>query len=207
MPNPEKLQQIPDQELISLIRKDPDYMSIVYKKTKDYCLRFLYKMNTGSELKEEDLQEVYQNAVITLYEKIIYEDFQLTNNASIRTYLTSVCRFQLLNRFKKHGKEVPLKQENSVHEELQTDPSVMDELKEIKLLDERQYQAIEAALQSIQRSGGKCYEILTLFWYHRKSSLEIAELLGYAGADSVKNQKAKCQKRLRQLAYKELITA
>ena len=55
MPNSLELQQIPDEELITLIKKDPDYISVVYKKTRDYCLRLLYNMSTGSDIRDEEL--------------------------------------------------------------------------------------------------------------------------------------------------------
>jgi len=206
MPNQIELQKIPDEELITLIKRDPDYFSVVYKKTKDYCLRFLYKMNAGSKVTEEELNDIYEDAVIVLYEKIIHEDFQLTNNASIQTYLNAVCRFKLLDRFKKVG-ETTIKEggENWIND-LQTDPSIEDKLREIKVQDEKEFDAIEKALQTIKKSGGNCYEILTLFWYHEKSNKEIAKLLGYTTADNVKNQKGRCQNRLRIIAHKELST-
>ena len=206
MPNPFKLQQIPDHELIDLIRTDHDYISVVYKKTRDYCLRYMYKMSAGSKVDEEDLHEIYQNAVTILYEKIIYENFQLINNASIQTYLTSLCRFQLLDQFKKVIKKSTIDQRESQLEGLQIDPSVEDKLMEIKIQDEKEYEAIEKGLKKMKVAGGNCYEILTLFWYHSKSIREITDHFGFANESTTKVQKYKCQKRLRRMAHGELKT-
>ncbi|MBI6115973.1 RNA polymerase sigma factor [Salegentibacter maritimus] len=204
MPDPIYLQQLPDRELIALIKSDPDYISVVYKKTREYCLRFMYKMNTGSKVKEEDLLEIYQEAVIILYEKIIYEDFELTNNASIQTYLTSVCRFKLLDEFKKKF-PISLDEEDGPGlRQLETDPGIEDELQEIRVQNEVQYNAIQIALEKMRKAGGNCYEILTLYWYHGKKHEEIAELLGYTTADSAKNQKSRCQKKLQKIAHEEV---
>lgn len=206
MPNQKKLLQLPDEELIALIKKEPDYISVVYKKTKDYCLRFLYKKSAGSGVKEDELEEIFHKAVITLYEKIINENFQLTNNASIQTYLNSVCRYQLLDKFKKVNKGSSLEDAEPNLKELQVDPAIEDELRQLKIQDEKQYTALLGALEKMESAGGLCYEILTLFWYHGKSMAEIAGQLGYANAETTKQQKARCQKRLRQMAHRELMT-
>lgn len=204
MPNPIELQQIPDQELIELIKNDPDYMSIVYKKTKDYCLGFLYKLNAGSDVKKEELHEIYQDAVIVLYEKIIYEDFQLTNNASIQTYLNSVCRYKLLDLFKKEGKRFTIEDGDKRIKELQFDPSIEDELRETEIQDGELFKALEKGMNKMRKAGGNCYEILVLYWYHSKSIREITKHFGYTNDVNTRNQKSKCQKRLRKMAQQEL---
>ena len=53
-------------------------------------------------------------------------------------------------------------------------------------------------------AGGHCYELLTLFWYHKKSMNDLTQHFGYTSADNTKNQKARCQKRLEKIAYNEL---
>ena len=69
---------------------------------------------------------------------------------------------------------------------------------------EAQFTAIERALDKIKAAGGHCYELLSLFWYHKKTMKELTELFGYSNADNTKQQKAKCQKRLEKIAYNEL---
>lgn len=204
MPNPLDLQQFSDQELIALIKCDHDYISVVYKKTRDYCLRFMYKMTTGSKVKEQGLLEIYQEAVIVLYEKIIYEDFQLRNNASIQTYLNSVCRFKLLNEFKQIAPTSLDEEGGPGLRELQFDPGVEDVINEIRVQNEKLHTAIEKALRKMRKAGGNCYEILTLYWYHNKKHEEIAELLGYTTGANAKNQKSRCQKKLQKIAHEEV---
>ncbi|AVR44753.1 sigma-70 family RNA polymerase sigma factor [Christiangramia fulva] len=199
----QNLLQISDLELLQLIKKDPDYISVVYKKTRDYSLRLLYKMSAGSDVRQEELQEIYQEAVIVLYEKIIHEDFELINNSSIQTYLNSVCRYKLLDLFKKSGKRSTI-EEGSLIEDLKVDPSVDDELREIEIQDEVQHKVLKKCLLKMEKAGGHCYEILVLFWYHSKSIRELTEHFGYTNEANTKVQKSKCQKRLKKMAFKEL---
>ena len=66
---------------------------------------------------------------------------------------------------------------------------------------EKQFESIERALLDIKESGGKCYELLTLFWYQKKSMNYISNHFGYTNSSNAKAQKYKCQKRLEKLAY------
>jgi hypothetical protein len=56
----------------------------------------------------------------------------------------------------------------------------------------------------MKAAGGHCYELLTLFWYHKKSMNELTTEFGYTNEVNTRNQKAKCQKRLEKIAYNEL---
>jgi RNA polymerase sigma factor (sigma-70 family) len=201
MPNTLDLQQIPDEDLITLIKKDPDYISVVYKKTRDYCLRLLHKMSVGSDVRQEELQEIYQEAMIVLYEKIIHEDFVLINNSSIQTYLNSVCRYKLLDLFKKSSKRSTI-EEGSLVEYLKVDPAVDDELQKTEIQDQVQHEALKKCLLKMKKAGGNCYEILVMYWYHSKNIGEITRHFGYSNDDNTKNQKYRCQKRLRKEVHK-----
>ena len=204
MATKQNLQLISDQELLPLILENPDYLSVVYKKTKDYCLRFMKNMVIDSNIRDEELNDIYQDSLIVLYEKIIDGDFRLTS--SFQTYLNSVCRYQILNKFKSNSKVIALEDNADKMKDMQFDPSVNDVLKELNVEEKNQFEALEKALNSIKDAGGNCYEILTLFWYHKKSMRQISEHFGYTNEDNTKVQKAKCQKRLRKMAHQELMT-
>jgi RNA polymerase sigma factor (sigma-70 family) len=198
----QNLLEIPDQELLLLIKEDQEYLSVVYKKTKDYCMRFMKNMVVESNVRDEELQDIYQDSLIILYEKIIGEDFKLT--ASFQTYLNSVCRYQVLNKFKSKSKLINLNENSDGIRDLQFDPSINDVLREIGEVEDSQFKALDKALRQMKEAGGKCYEILTLFWYHKKSLRQISEYFGYSNEANTKVQKSKCQKRLHKIAYKEL---
>jgi hypothetical protein len=100
-------------------------------------------------------------------------------------------------------------EENNNHDDEDGNPmgydvSITDTLDEIEDIKEAQFTALESALEIMKTAGGRCYELLTFFWYHRKSMNELAQIFGYSDADNTKNQKARCQKRLKDIAYNEL---
>lgn len=193
-----------DQELLVKIKENSDYLGVVYKRCKANCLGFMRKMTSG-KISDYELEDVFQDANIILYEKIVKGDFVLT--ATFQTYLNSVCRFQLLNTLEK-SKLTTDYQDNSDDDDDENPngyhSSITDSLDAIDHSNEPQFLAIETALQKMKAAGGNCYELLTLFWYHKKSMNELTNEFGYTNEVNTRNQKAKCQKRLEKIAYNEL---
>lgn len=197
--------ELTDEQLLVKIKENSDYLGVVYKRCKSNSIRFMQKMTNGS-MNEYELDDVFHDAMIVLYEKIVGGSFELT--CALQTYINSVCRFQLLNKIGKSKLSADF-EENTDHDDDDENPmnyksTITDCLDVIEDPKEAQFTAIERALDTIKAAGGHCYELLTLFWYHKKSMNELTELFGYSNADTTKNQKAKCQKRLEKIAYNEL---
>lgn len=194
-----------DQDLLIRIKENPEALGVVYKKCKTNSVWFMQKMTSGS-MNQYELDDVFHDAMIVLYEKIVGGGFELT--CALQTYINSVCRFQLLNKLGKNKLTADF-EENAEHDDDDENPmsyksTITDSLLEIEDPKEAQFTAIERALDKIKAAGGHCYELLSLFWYHKKTMKELTELFGYSNADNTKQQKAKCQKRLEKIAYNEL---
>lgn len=193
-----------DQELLIKIRENSDYLGEVYKRCKPNCFSFIRKMTDGS-LSDGDFEDVYQDASVILYEKIINVNFVLTS--SFQTYLNSVCRFQVLNSIKKNNLNTSYSEDSDDDDDespMGYRSSITDSLDEIEDQKETQFLAIELALEFMRNGKGDCYQILTQFWYHKKSMNDLVEMFGHKNDKSAKTQKHKCQEKLRKLAFNEL---
>ena len=69
--------QLSDQELVHLIKENQDYLGEVYKRCKQYSISFLRKM-TSNKLKDYELDDIFHDSILVLYEKILKGDFVLT---------------------------------------------------------------------------------------------------------------------------------
>ena len=193
-----------DQELIFKIKEDSEALGIVYKKCKSSALQFLRKINYQAN-DRIDIEDIFQDAIIVLYENITNRDFKLASNTSLQTYLNSVCRNQFLKKIG-NNKTIELNDNKDTYDDEQDDsmrfnPLITDSLDDFEDNTDHQYNAIEKALLKMKAAGGHCYELLTLFWYHRKSMIELTEIFGYTNSANTKNQKAKCQKRLEKMTF------
>lgn len=193
-----------DQDLLIKIKENSEALGVVYKQCKSNSVRFMQKMTSGS-INDYELDDVFHDAMIVLYEKIVGGNFELT--CALQTYVNSVCRFQLLNKIGKSKLSTDFEENTDPDDDenpMSYKSTITDALDEIEEPKEAQFTAIERALELMKSDGGKCYELLTQFWYHKKSMNELTEIFGYTNADNTKSQKAKCQKRLEKIAYNEL---
>jgi len=137
----------------------------------------------------DDARDIFQEAIITLYEKSKSDSFVLT--CQIKTYIYSVCkrlwlkRLQQMNKFAStvDGLEetVPVEEDLEMHQKRNADFAIMDR-----------------ALNSL---GEPCKSLLQSFYLDKKDMTQIADTFGYTNADNAKNQKYKCLMRLKKLFF------
>lgn len=142
--------------------------------------------NNGTE---EDAKDVFQEAVIVLYDKVQEGSFEL--QSKLKTFLYAVCRRLWLKRLQLQQRHtflaeeidelIPVEQELAIHEE-----------------KDQQFVMMEEALAGI---GEPCRAILEAYYLHKRSMQEIAEKFGYTNAENAKNQKYKCLLRLKKLFF------
>lgn len=176
-----------DESVLAGIRSnDERALDYLYQKCRGYCLRFI----TSNGGDDETAADIYQDAVLVFWEKVRFEDLQLT--CSIQTYLNSICRYQWLDR---------LKQRKSVFinnpDELEFVADLTDWFDDYEAVHQQRLEQIMKALDEMEAKGGNCKELLLLFFYEKKTMEELAIHFGYTNAENTKVQKYKCQERLK----------
>lgn len=176
-----------DQDLIEGIAKGAtESLRIIYKDHFPLVMNYIIK-NNGSE---DDAKDVFQEAIIVLYDKIKEGDFQLTSR--LQTYIYSVSRFIWLKKLNSsHRLTVNL------HEEMEQSLVAEDDVEETQA-KELQFHLMEESLTLL---GEPCQTIIKDFYIHDLSMQEICEKFGYTNANNAKTQKYKCLQRLKKLYF------
>ena len=209
MADKNNLLKLSDKELVIKIKEDSRYLGVVEKRFKSSCISFV-RRKLKRNISEIDLEEMFQDACLALYENIIKGKYTHTN--TLQTYMNKVCRNKMMNRLNKDSKKEKneLKADNfetdyynELPENIDYNDLITDSLDSIKKTDENEFDNLKKALEKMKTAGGHCYELLTLFWYHKKSMNELTTEFGYNNSDTTKNQKARCQKRLKTIMIKE----
>ncbi len=181
-----------DEAIIEGIRNyEEAASSIAYEKHKDYCLRFM----TGMYDDEETIKDIYHDALLVLFENIRHKNLVL-ERTSIQTYLNSICRNQVLVRFKSSKK---LRFISNDEMEAKYDEKITDWLEDLGDVNSERMKAIVEELKKMKEDGGKCYELLMLFYFEARNQDFIAKKLDYKNAKHAKNQKYRCLKKLKDL--------
>ncbi len=171
--------------LEGLSKNDTTSIETLYKENFGMIQAFIIQ-NNGTY---DDARDVFQDAMVVLYEKSKDPNFQLTSQ--IKTYLYSVCRRLWLKRLQQSSKfvapvdglseVVPVEEEIGLKEKLDSDFELMD-----------------SAMKSL---GEPCKSLLEAYYINKKHMTEIAEDFGYTNADNAKTQKYKCLVRLKKLFF------
>ena len=170
-----------------LAQNDRQAIETIYKQHYGMVQSLIINNNGTSD----DARDIFQEAMIVLYEKSKSGSFELTSQ--LKTYLYSVCRRLWLKRLQQQQKFIP--ELNNLEETI----PVEDDLEHH---DQRsgELQMMEKAMMSL---GEPCKSLLEAYYLQKKNMTEIAGNFGYTNADNAKNQKYKCLMRLKKLFFTE----
>ena len=171
--------------LEGLAASDKKAIEAIYRDNFN-MIQSLVINNNGSA---DDAKDVFQEAMIVLYEKARSGNFEL--NCLIKTYMYSVCRrlwlkrLQQLNRFSPPVESleltVPVEEEIEEHEKRNSEFEMMD--------------------KAIGSLGEPCKSLLEAYYLQKQNMQVIAVNFGYTNADNAKNQKYKCLMRLKKIFF------
>jgi RNA polymerase sigma factor (sigma-70 family) len=171
--------------LQGLARSDKKAIEIIYRENYN-MIQSLIINNSGSA---DDAKDIFQEAMIVLYEKVRSGTFEL--NCLIKTYVYSVSRRLWLKRLQQMNRYVP-----SI-ENMQDTVQVEEDVEENERINS-EFQAMEKAISSL---GEPCKSLLEAYYLEKKSMQEIALFFGYTNAENAKNQKYKCLVRLKKIFF------
>lgn len=200
----EECNSLSDSQLLEKIAEDSEYLSCIYCKTKEYCMKFMQKQCNGIDI--DEIRDIYHEAVLVLYDKSKSVDFVLT--CSIQTYLNSICRNQLLNKFKDAGKIISFPETESNDDNPEYLPGIKDWLpysdSPINSDDEngQRTKAIMKGLEIMKSTKGICYELLSMVYYQNKTMKQLVEHFPeLSHEDSAKSKNYKCKEKLKTLTF------
>jgi len=171
--------------LKGLAANDSVIIEQLYKENFSTIQAFILA-NNGSY---DDAKDVFQEAMITLYEKAQSGSFVLT--CQIKTYVYSVCRRLWLKKLQQMGRfSQPV-------DNLEETISVDDDLDQHAKHDAA-FAIMDRALKSL---GEPCKSLLEGYYLQKMDMQALASEFGYTNADNAKNQKYKCLMRLKKLFF------
>ncbi len=175
-----------DQEVLyGILNNERLILEHLYKGYFPMILQLIIN-NNGNE---DDAKDVYQEAIIVLYEKVKAGNFEL--NSKLKTFIYSVCRRLWLKKLTQRSRFTGNLNDYEDHFTVDLDIEVHEE-KEIQL------NKMEGTLNEL---GEPCKTIIEDFYINHMGMQEICEKFGYTNADNAKTQKYKCLQRLKKLFF------
>ncbi len=163
-----------DQDILVLFRQNEIKKGVKGVYAFYPPIRKMVVANSGNKLDAEDL---FQEVLVVLMDKVKQESFEL--KSALSTYLYAIARNLWLKELRSRGKVVAVELEE---ERIEIEDA-------LDLETEKHYSIAEKALKQL---GEKCQQLLVLFYYHRMSFDLIAKKLEFRNDKVAKNQKYRC---------------
>lgn len=144
--------------------------------------------NNGSE---DEAKDIFQEAVMVLYDKITQQKFEL--NSKLGTFLYAVCRRLWLKQLTRKGNMAKTSDISDFEDILKVEEDIgaHDEM-------EIRFEKMNAALAQL---GEPCRTLLKDFYIMDMSMQDIRDKFGYTNTDNAKTQKYKCLQRLKKIFF------
>lgn len=171
--------------LLGLARNDKKAVETIYRENYT-MVQSLIINNNGST---DDAKDIFQEAMIVLYEKARSGTFEL--NCQIKTYIYSVSRRLWLKK---------LQQSSRYSGDIGHAETVVpvDEDLEGHTRRDAEFEMMDKAIGGL---GEPCKSLLEAFYLQKKNMQEIALNFGYTNAENAKTQKYKCLMRLKKIFF------
>lgn len=188
--------------------RDSDNNSLLdgFRKSDKRALETLYTNTYGNvesyvvqnSGRADDAKDIFQEAVLSAWLNVQEGAFTPVNGATLEGYVFRIAKYKWLDRLKSKAFRSTVRMEN---DELAVTEGGSDdfdaELAGMKETDEK----IEELKRIFALLDGKCAEILTGFYYEKKSLQEIGSGLGHDAA-TIKTFKYRCMRKLKALKNK-----
>jgi RNA polymerase sigma factor (sigma-70 family) len=171
--------------LEGLAREEKEAIERIYREHYNMVNSLIINNNGSSD----DAADVFQEAMIVLFEKVKTGNFEL--HCQLKTFIYSVCRrlwlkkLQHLQRFNIQSdnleETIPVEEDIESHEKKQNDFTIME--------------------NAMGKIGEPCKSLLEAYYLQKKQMQQIATEFGYTNADNAKTQKYKCLVRLKKLFF------
>jgi RNA polymerase sigma factor (sigma-70 family) len=174
------VQEIKAENILEGLRdRDTKVLDFIYKSFYEQIKVFVLR-NRGSI---EDAKDVYQDALLVIYQKVSKDNLTLT--CSFQTYLYSVCRLLWLKQLESNQIQKNVAEETGMYIELGEDILDVFEKNERYKLYQRHFQKLSFS----------CQKVLELF-LAGISLREIANILGFKSEHYAKKRKYQCKEKL-----------
>lgn len=176
-----------------IMQNDEQAWRHIYQGMRFGFASILLKSFTNSNLRTEDIEDIFQESLIVLMRKVNDGSFVASRDGAMFSYLVEIGSRLTQNFLRKKRaliSDKAVKISLNRHKEEETSISV----------DEKQQTQDEFLDRVFDLLPSSCKSLLKYFYWEHKPMDEIASILGMRNADSAKTKKSKCMNKFKEIA-------
>ena len=180
------------QLLIGIMQNDERAWKHICKNMKQGFTSILVQTFQFSNLTNEDIEDIFQESLIVLMQKVKSGSIVISREGALFSYLVQIGKLTACNLIRKR-KDITSEDVVTISDNLHK------EYEDISV-DEKQKSQDEFLDRVFDTLPSDCKTLLKHFYWGRKPMDRIASVLGMLNADSVKTKKNKCMNKFRNIA-------
>ena len=180
------------QLLIGIMQNDERAWKHICKNMKQGFTSILVQTFQFSNLTNEDIEDIFQESLIVLMQKVKSGSILISREGALFSYLVQIGKLTACNLIRKR-KDITSEDVVTISDNLHK------EYEDISV-DEKQKSQDEFLDKVFDSLPSDCKTLLKHFYWGRKPMDRIASMLGMRNADSVKTKKNKCMNKFRNIA-------
>lgn len=151
-----------------------------------------------TKLTNEDLEDIFQDSLLKLMEKVKSGGVTISREGALFSYLVQIGKLTACNFIRKR-KNLTSEEKVIISYNLHKEVDDVEVPVEVKQLTQDEF--LDRAYDSLPDT---CKKIFKKYYWEHKPFDEIADTIGYGTIDSVKTKKSKCMKQFKDFAKKLL---
>lgn len=165
-----------NKSIDDIIAKNERAIARLYDMYRDEFIGFFVKKYS---VHRTDAAEIYQESFLAMHQNIVNGKLA-TISSSLKAYLFKIGKYKIYNRFR--------------------DAKPMEELhSSMADTDSEEGEPVQDVVNEVVSAmGNPCNQLLSLFYWERKSMKEIANIMDYKNEQVAKNRKSNCMKKLKE---------
>lgn len=135
----------------------------------------------------EEARDVFQDAVVLYYEKLVEDKLNLQVNEE--AYLMGIAKHLWIKKYNLDSRNIDINEAGQLIEH-----------------EEEPLPVTQKLLNFLETAGQRCMDMLRAFYYDKLNMTEVAEQFGYLGERSATVQKYKCLEKVRDTVKQKALT-
>ena len=186
------------QLLIGIMQNDNRSWRDICRNMKPGFSKILGDAFSLTKLTNEDLEDIFQDSLLKLMEKVKNGGVTVSREGALFSYLVQIGKLTACNFIRKR-KNLTSEDEVIISRNLHKEVEDIEVPVEVK--QQTQDEFLDRAYDSLPDT---CKKIFKQYYWERKPFDDIADSIGYGTIDSVKTKKSKCMKQFKDFAKKLL---
>lgn len=182
------------QLLIGIMQNDERSWKHISRNMKQGFSSILVHMFSFSNLTNEDIEDIFQESLIVLMQKVKSGGIVFSREGALFSYLVQIGKLTACNLVRKR--------KDIISDDVVTISDNLHKEYEDMSVDEKQKSQDEFLDRVFDSLPSDCKMLLKYFYWGRKPMDQIASVLGMRNADSVKTKKNKCMNKFKDIAAK-----